>query len=159
MSVATVKHGFQPKITPEQYESAKAQYFDNVPAEDIAKVIGCNVNLLRTRFSRDGLPAIRARRAQTGRGERTRQKYGQISEEVADKLAGSAPKSLESLAVYADVAMKGAKVGSLAFGWGEQTNLAIIVAGDITGDPEQEAIDVDSSAEVAADGQHDEEKA
>lgn len=154
MTVATVQHGFQPKITPEQYESAKTQYFENVPIEDIAKVIGCNAGLLRTRFHRDGLPAIRAGRSKTGRGERTKHKFAEISENIADVLLEKTPKSEEGLNLHADTAQKAAKIASLVHGWGEQTNIAVIVAGDISGDPEPDPIDV----ETVADGQQEEEK-
>jgi|SRR6185295_4181078 len=152
MVVATRKTHKLAVITAQQYEEAKDRYMHGESAETIAKDLGCKRNVLDTRFSRDGLPAKRLERLKDGRGERTKQKIAEVVENIADQLAQKTPKGMESLNLHADTAMKAAKTGSILYGWGEQTSVAIIVAGDITGRPvEEEAIDIESATERQQD--------
>lgn len=150
---APKKHGLA-VITNQQYEEAKDRYMHGESAEIIARDLRCKRCVLDTRFSRDGLPAKRLERLKEGRGERLKDKIGAVTEKIVDSVAEKEPKSLEGLNLQADTLQKATKTASLVYGWGDQTNVAIIVAGDITGDPAPEVIDV----ETVADGQQDEQK-
>ncbi len=134
-------------MTEAQWEDAKARYLAGESSEDIALAIGCKRGTLDVRLHRAGLPKLREAKRKEGRGDRTKGKFAQISENIADQLLQKTPKGLVSLNLHADTAQKGAKIAALVHGWGDGAQIAIIVAGDIEGRAELEAIEVESATE------------
>lgn len=153
MATATAPKLFHPVLSKQQYAQVEERYLRGETTKSIADLMGCNEVTLRVHISRKQLPAIRAERQKDGRGERTKHKFAEISENIADVLLEKTPKDHEDLNLHADTAQKAAKIAALVHGWGEGAQIAVIVAGDIGGRPDQEAIEVESSAELATEGQ------
>jgi hypothetical protein len=87
-----------------------------------------------------------------GMSRNTRSTLAKIVEETAEKLKNP-PKSLEKLALHADITLKTIKGASTLHGWGEGAAIALVIPGVLTGDDQGEpAIDVESSAEPDPEG-------
>lgn len=124
----------KPGITPEQYQQAKERYLQGDSARDIAKDLACKRQLLDTRFSRDGLPAIRNSKLAEGREGRTKAKLAECCENLATNLVERPAKGAEGMNLQADTLQKVTKSASILHGWGESMTVAVIVAGDCKGE-------------------------
>jgi hypothetical protein len=131
----------QPSLA-RNWQQAQLLYLEGTPTTEIARLLGCKRGTLDARISRAGLPALREKKRQDHKGERTKQKIAQVAEDITDQLAVKTPKSAEGLNRHADTLGKVTKAAALVHGWSESSTVQVIVGGVHVGIAEPEDAEV-----------------
>lgn len=138
------------------WKDVKSLYLQGMEPADIAKKLNVNRLTINVGLSKRGITKLEREAPNfkdlQGLSRSTRDKLARKVEKMADCLPDP-PKGLQNQNIYADTLQKVAKTAGGIHGWGEGAQIAVIVAGDISGRPEQDAIEVESTSELATEGQ------
>lgn len=142
------------------WKDVKSLYLQGMEPADIAKKLNVNRLTINVGLSKRGITKLERKPPNSkdleSLSRSTREKLAVKVEKLTDCLPDP-PKGLQNQNIYADTLQKVAKTAGGIHGWGEGAQIAVIVAGDIGGRPDQEAIEVESSTEVATERQLDSE--
>lgn len=142
----------KPRAKGIDWKPIEEMYLQGLPPEVISKKTGVNSRTISVHMCRRDMYKLQQKAISEGDVEglskTTRSKLALAADKLADQLQAP-PKSLERQNLYADTLQKTAKTAALVHGWGETSALAVVFAGDLSGKPEQDVIDIESGTNLA----------